>query len=99
MTPGEEELMRIHEDGGYCPPDMIEMRDQRGLAAWFAESVVRNREALSRPYTLDSVSEVEALLVDSEPEDDPPEHRITSVSPPAEEKSLTPEAEDCRGNS
>ena len=99
VTPGEEELMRIHEDGGYCPPDMIEMRDQRGLAAWFAESVVRNREALSRPYTLDSVSEVEALLVDSEPEDDPPEHRITSVSPPAEEKSLTPEAEDCRGNS
>ena len=70
VTPGEEELMRIHEDGGYCPPDMIEMRDHRGLAAWFAESVVRNREVLSRPYTLDSVSEVEALLVDSEPEDE-----------------------------
>ena len=25
VTPGEEELMRIHEDGGYCPPDMIEI--------------------------------------------------------------------------
>ncbi len=25
VTPGEEELMRIHEDGGYCAPDMIEI--------------------------------------------------------------------------
>ena len=24
MTPGEEEIMRIHEDGIYCSPDMIE---------------------------------------------------------------------------
>ena len=24
MTPGEEEISRIYEDGIYCPPDMIE---------------------------------------------------------------------------
>ena len=37
--------------------------------------------------------------MDSVPEDDRPEPRNTSVGPPAQEKSLTPEAEDCRGNS
>ena len=74
VTPGEEELMRIHEDGGYCPPDIIEIpggfqigryrirpeRPEIGSAAWFAEAAVRNGAVLSRPYTLDLDSKVDS---------------------------------------
>ena len=61
-----------------------------GSTAWFSEAAVRNIAALIRPYTPDSDSEIEALLVESEPEDYSPEPPLAPFSPPGPQRPLTP---------
>ena len=61
-----------------------------GSTAWFSEAAGRHIAALSRPYTKDLDPEIEALLVESEPEDDSPEPPPAPFSPPAPKRPLTP---------
>ena len=76
MTPGEEEIMRIHEDRIYCSPDKIE----RTGGFWITSSSVRQGESCSRqtapqqpiPTASDSDSELEELLRDTPEPGTPP---------------------------
>ena len=69
MTPGEEEIMRIHEDGIYCSSDMIEK--SRGF--WIISSNMKPggscflETALQQPVVAatDTDSELEELLRDT----------------------------------
>ena len=90
MTPGEEEIMRIHEDGIYCSPDMIEKTG----GFWITSSSMRHGESCSlqtasqQPVTAasDSESELEELLRDS------PEPGTPPVQSPVPRPSSTPGA-------
>ena len=68
MTPGEEEIMKIHTDGISCSPDMIE----KSGGFWITSSSVKPKESCSRQGALqppitaasESDSELEELLRD-----------------------------------
>ena len=68
MTPGEEEIMKIHTDGIYCSPDMIE----KSGGFWITSSSVKPEKSCSRQAALhspitaafESDSELEELLRD-----------------------------------
>ena len=90
MTPGEEEIMKIHTDGIYCSPDMIE----KSGGFWITSSSVKPEESCSRQAALqspitaasESDSELEELLRDT------PEPSTPPVQSPTPGPSLTPGA-------
>ena len=90
MTPGEEEIMKIHTDGIYCSPDMIE----KSGGFWITSSSVKPEESCSRQAALqspitaasESDSELEELLRDT------PEPSTLPVQSPTPGPSLTPGA-------
>ena len=86
MTPGEEEIMRIYEDGIYLPPDMIEKPGGLQIKRLGRSCSVQTAHDQLVVGKTDPDSLLEELLRDSPEPDTPPVRSPTTESP------LTPRA-------
>jgi hypothetical protein len=86
MTPGEEEIMRIYEDGIYLPPDMIKKPGGLQIKRLGRSCSVQTAHDQLVVGKTDPDSLLEELLRDSPEPDTPPVRSPTTESP------LTPRA-------